>query len=69
MKRTLLLVSILLTFAVGLFAQNSFKNLAGSGSEMDSMRLPDARTLGVNSKAAMLPVRFIGRKSNARDSG
>ncbi len=63
MKRTLLPVTVLLTFAIGLFAQNSFKNLASSGSEMDSMRLPDARTLGVNSKAAMLPVRFKDGKA------
>ena len=58
MKRTLLLVTILLVLTTVLTAQDSFKNLAGSAEEMDSMRVPDAKTLGVSSKAAMLPIRF-----------
>lgn len=36
----------------------SFKNLAGTADEMPRMRLPEAATLGVRSKAAMLPIRF-----------
>jgi hypothetical protein len=36
----------------------SFKNLAGTADEMPRMRLPAAATLGVSSKAAMLPIRF-----------
>ncbi|HEX8635608.1 MAG TPA: hypothetical protein VF703_15785 [Pyrinomonadaceae bacterium] len=36
----------------------SFKNLAGTPDEMARMHLPEAATLGVRSKAAMLPIRF-----------
>lgn len=36
----------------------SFKNLAGAPDEMPRMRLPAAATLGLRSKAAMLPVRL-----------
>jgi hypothetical protein len=36
----------------------SFKNLAGGPDEMPLMRLPAAATLGVRSKAAMLPIRL-----------
>lgn len=42
----------------GLSANESFKNLAGTADEMARMRLPDAATLGLRSKAAMLPIRF-----------
>lgn len=35
-----------------------FKNLAGAPDEMLHMRLPAAETLGLRSKAAMLPIRF-----------
>ena len=63
MKKTLLLVTILLVLTTVLTAQNSFKNLAGSAREMDSMRVPDAKTLGVSSKAAMLPIRFKDGKA------
>ena len=63
MKKTLLLLTILLILTTVLTAQNSFKNLAGSAEEMNSMRLPDVKTLGVKSKAAMLPIRFQDRKA------
>ena len=63
MKKTLLLVTILLSLTTVLTAQNSFKNLAGSAEEMNSMRLPDVKTLGVKSKAAMLPIRFQDGKA------
>jgi hypothetical protein len=36
----------------------SFKNLAGTPDEMARMHLPEAATIGVRSKAAMLPIRF-----------
>lgn len=36
----------------------AFKNLAGEPDEMPLMRLPAAATLGVRSKAAMLPIRL-----------
>ena len=49
---------ILLILTTVLTAQDSFKNLAGSAAEMNAMRLPDVKSLGVKSKAAMLPVRF-----------
>ncbi|MEZ5427270.1 MAG: hypothetical protein R2747_13455 [Pyrinomonadaceae bacterium] len=59
-RKPLLLVSLILVLSLTAMAQNTdvFKNLAGPADEMDSMRLPDARTLGVRSKAAMLPIRF-----------
>ncbi len=63
MKKTLLLVTILLVLTTVLTAQNSFKNLNGSADEMDSMRVPEAATLGVSSKAAMLPIRFKDGKT------
>jgi hypothetical protein len=63
MKKTLLLVTILLVLTTVLTAQNSFKNLNGSADEMDSMRVPDSRTLGVKSKAAMLPIIFKDGKT------
>lgn len=63
MKKTLLLVTILLILTTVLTAQNSFKNLAGSAEEMNSMRLPNVKTLGVRSKAAMLPIRFQNGKA------
>jgi len=63
MKKTFLLVTVLLFLTTALTAQNSFKNLAGSAEEMNSMRLPDAKTLGVKSKAAMLPIRFQNGKA------
>src|SRR5687768_2944752 len=63
MKKTLLLVTVLLVLTLPLAAQNSFKNLNGSAVEMDSMRVPDAKTLGVSSKAAMLPIRFKDGKA------
>lgn len=61
MKKTLLLV--VLMFALPLFTvgapQESFKNLAGTAQEMDSMRLPAVETLGTRSGSAMIPIRFI----------
>lgn len=61
MKKTLLLV--VLMFALPLFTvgapQDSFKNLAGTAQEMDSMRLPAVETLGTRSASAMIPIRFI----------
>jgi hypothetical protein len=66
-KVFLLLVSLaLLVFPCALLAQEgrasasnvSFKNLAGTPDEMPMMRLPAAATLGVRSKAAMLPIRL-----------
>ncbi len=63
MKKTLLLVTILLVLTTVLTAQSSFKNLAGSANEMDSMRVPDSSTLGIKSKAAMLPIRFKDGKA------
>lgn len=63
MKKTLLLVTILLVLTLPLAAQDSFKNLNGSADEMDSMRVPDSRTLGVKSKAAMLPIIFKDGKT------
>lgn len=50
-----------MSIAQGKYASNpneSFKNLAGTADEMPRMRLPEAATLGVRSKAAMLPIRF-----------
>lgn len=60
------LLLALLVFPSVLIAQStrasnpneSFKNLAGTPDEMSRMRLPAAATLGVSSKAAMLPIRF-----------
>lgn len=59
-KKPLLIVSLILAISLAAIAQepNNFKNLAGPAAEMDAMHLPDARDLGVRSKAAMLPVRF-----------
>lgn len=39
-------------------AEEAFKNLAGAADEMSRMRLPEAATLGIRSKAAMLPIRL-----------
>jgi len=39
-------------------AEESFKHLAGTADEMPQMRLPEAATLGIRSKAAMLPIRL-----------
>jgi hypothetical protein len=39
-------------------AEESFKHLAGTADEMPQMRLPSAATLGIRSKAAMLPIRL-----------
>jgi hypothetical protein len=57
MKKPLWLAVCLLFVAATASAQD-FKNLAGAPEEMSAMRLPSAETLGVRSKAAMLPVRF-----------
>jgi hypothetical protein len=63
-KLSLLVISLaLLIFPCALMAQGnsaeaSFKNLAGTADEMSRMRLPEAATLGIRSKAAMLPLRF-----------
>ena len=56
----------LLTFPTVLMGQGAgasnpneaFKNLAGTPDEMARMRLPEAASVGVRSKAAMLPIRF-----------
>jgi hypothetical protein len=56
----------LLAFPTILIAQGAgasnpneaFKNLAGTPDEMARMHLPEAATIGVRSKAAMLPIRF-----------
>lgn len=66
-KVSLFVISLaLLVFPCVLMAQGtrasspeaSFKNLAGAAEEMSRMHLPEAATLGVRSKAAMLPIRF-----------
>ncbi len=66
-KVSLFVISLaLLVFPSALMAQGqrasnseaSFKNLAGSADEMSRMRLPEAATLGIRSKAAMLPIRL-----------
>lgn len=59
-RKPLLLVSLLFALALTGVAKQpeEFKNLAGTPAEMGSMRLPDVRTVGTSSKAAMLPVRF-----------
>ncbi len=64
-RKPLLLVSLILALSFSAFARqsNTFKNLAGTPAEMDSMRLPDARNLGTSSKAAMLPIRFKNGKA------
>lgn len=56
-----LLVSPCVLMAQGKRVSNpndAFKNLAGTAAEMSRMRLPEAATLGLRSKAAMLPIRF-----------
>lgn len=66
-KISLFIISLaLLVFPCTLMAQGngasnpeeSFKNLAGTADEMSRMRLPEAATLGIRSKAAMLPIRL-----------
>jgi hypothetical protein len=64
-RKPLLLVSLILATSLAVIAQqpNNFKNLAGTAAEMNEMRLPDVRTSGVRSKAAMLPIRFKNGKA------
>ena len=51
---------MVLCLSVFLLTANAqeFKNLGGSAEEMDAMRLPQAETLGVKSRSAMLPIVF-----------
>lgn len=64
MKKSLLLIIFVLALPLlGIAVESdSFKNLAGSKEEMNAMRLPNAETVGVRSKSAMLPVRFQNGK-------
>ena len=65
-RKPLLLVSLILALSLAAIAQQpyNFKNLAGTAAEMNEMRLPDVQTLGVRSKAAMLPIRFKMEKQH-----
>lgn len=67
MKKSLWLMIFVLALSFSAIAAlpDSFKNLAGSREEMDAMRLPMPETTGINSKSAMLPVRFRGGKWTA----
>ena len=58
MKKTLLTVVWCLSALIFTANAQEFKNLGGSAEEMDAMRLPQAETLGVKSRSAMLPVVF-----------
>ena len=64
-RKPLLLVSLIWALSLAAIAQQpyNFKNLAGTAGEMNEMRLPDVQTLGVKSKAAMLPIRFKDGKA------
>ncbi len=66
-KVSLIVISlVILVFPCILIAQGkrasnpeeSFKNLSGAADEMSRMRLPEAATLGIRSKTAMLPIRL-----------